>query len=60
MAGVATEVTRNVIFDIGYRMIWQDSGASVTLPAVVGADSTLSFSERSDHEIRAAIRWNID
>lgn len=60
MAGVATEIARNVVFDIGYRFLWQDAGASLTLSAAVGPDSTLKFTERTDHEIRAAVRWYLD
>ena len=60
MAGVATQVARGVVFDVGYRFIWQDAGANITLPAAVGPDSTVKFDSRSDHEIKAAIRLYID
>ena len=60
MAGVAYEVTRAVVFDVGYRYIWQDASATLTVPGVVGPDSTIKFDGRGDHEVRATVRWFID
>jgi opacity protein-like surface antigen len=60
MAGLATEVARGVTFDIGYRFLWQDAGASIGLPPAVGPESILRYDARTDHEVRASLRFAID
>lgn len=60
MAGVAYQVSRGVVFDLGYRYLLQDLETTFTMPAVVGPDSTIKLTERGDHEVRATVRFNLD
>ena len=59
MAGVAYQIAPAVVFDVGYRYIWQDASATLTTTAV-GGESTVKFDGRGDHEVRAAVRWFLE
>jgi opacity protein-like surface antigen len=61
MAGVGYEIKNGFILDVGYRLLWQgNSVTSTTLAGAPGEINKLGVSDRTDHEIRTSVRWNIN
>lgn len=59
MAGTAVELAPGVSLDAGYRFIWQANQPSITMGSVNGDQSKVSVGNRSDHELRMGVRWDI-
>lgn len=55
MAGFTYEVRPGLLLDTGYRLSWQGGQNTVTL---FGGDK-VTGEARTDHEIRAGMRWNV-
>ena len=60
MAGLAYEFTSGITMDLGYRFLWQNAGASINVPSPIGLDGRIVFDTRIDHEIRAALRFDLN
>jgi opacity protein-like surface antigen len=56
MAGATYEVVPGVLLDAGYRLAWQGGNTSIR-PA--GSGDLITAGPRTDHEIRAGLRWNV-
>jgi opacity protein-like surface antigen len=59
MAGLAIQVSDSVIWDTGYRYLWQSGGLSVDSPTLNGT-STVEIEDMGQHQLRTGIRLNID
>lgn len=59
MAGLAIQVSDSVIWDTGYRYLWQSGGLSVDSPTLTGT-STVEIKDIGQHQLRTGIRLNID
>ncbi len=55
-AGVSYDLTPRTHWDTGYRALWQSGRVAVTSSDGV---STLRINDRTDHEIRTGIRWDL-
>jgi opacity protein-like surface antigen len=55
MLGFTYEVREGVLLDTGYRLSWQGGQTSITTP-ITG--DHITGEARTDHEIRAGLRWN--
>jgi opacity protein-like surface antigen len=60
MAGVAVQVSDDVLWDTGYRYMWQAGGLSVDSPAFNGANSRIEIKDVGQHQLRTGIRVNIN
>ncbi len=54
-AGLAVEVTDSIIWDTGYRYVWQNGGLSLTTNTVSGT-STVEVKDIGQHQLRTGIR----
>jgi opacity protein-like surface antigen len=59
MAGLAIQVSDSIIWDTGYRYLWQSGGLSVDSPTLNGT-STVEIEDIGQHQLRTGIRLNID
>ncbi|MGE5266933.1 MAG: hypothetical protein ACM3L9_06165, partial [Deltaproteobacteria bacterium] len=59
MAGLAIQVSDSVIWDTGYRYLWQSGGLAVDSPTLNGT-STVEIKDMGQHQLRTGIRLNID
>ncbi|OYW52623.1 MAG: hypothetical protein B7Y80_16350 [Hyphomicrobium sp. 32-62-53] len=60
MAGVAIQITDDVLWDTGYRYMWQSGGVIVNSPAFNGSTSTMEFKDVAQHQLRTGIRLNLN
>jgi opacity protein-like surface antigen len=60
MAGVAVQITDDVLWDTGYRYMWQSGGVIVNSPAFNGSTSTIEFKDVAQHQLRTGIRLNLN
>lgn len=61
MAGIGYEMNNGLILDVGYRYLWQGATVSVTsFAGAPGQTSRLELGDRTDHEIRTSVRWNLN
>lgn len=59
MVGTGYQVAQGVSLDAGYRLVW--AGAAVSLGSTtINGDSTISISDRFDHELRTGIRIDLN
>jgi opacity protein-like surface antigen len=58
-AGVAFQVTDSIIWDTGYRYLWQNGGLSLTTNSVAGT-STVEVKDIGQHQLRTGIRFNLN
>ena len=56
MAGFTYEIRQGILIDTGYRLSWQ-GGTTSFRPA--GSGDLIYGDARTDHEIRAGLRWNV-
>lgn len=56
MAGFTYELRDGVLLDTGYRLSWQGGQTSIVSD---GTGDKITGEARTDHEIRAGIRWNV-
>lgn len=56
MTGFTYEISQGVLIDTGYRLAWQGGNTTIK-PA--GSGDVISAGSRTDHEIRAGLRWNV-
>ncbi len=59
MAGFSFEVADNVLWDTGYRLVWQNNTLSSALPSLSGI-SKVELEDTIQHQIRTGIRLNIN
>jgi opacity protein-like surface antigen len=55
-AGVTYDLTPRTHWDTGYRMLWQSGRVGV---ASADGLSTIRVQDRTDHEVRTGIRWDV-
>lgn len=60
MAGVAVQVTDDILWDTGYRYMWQSGGVIVNSPAFNDSTSTMEIKDIGQHQLRTGIRYNIN
>lgn len=60
MAGVAVQITDDVLWDTGYRYMWQSGGLIVNSPAFNNSSSTIEFKDVAQHQLRTGIRLNLN
>jgi opacity protein-like surface antigen len=60
MAGVAVQITDDVLWDTGYRYMWQSGGVIVNSPAFNDSTSTMEFKDVAQHQLRTGIRLNLN
>jgi opacity protein-like surface antigen len=60
MAGVAVQVTDSILWDTGYRYMWQSGGVIVNSPAFNNSTSTIEFKDVAQHQLRTGIRLNLN
>lgn len=58
MAGASVAIGPRTHWDIGYRLMWQGSTASIGLPGL-GGTNTIKVGDRLDHEIRTGLRFDV-
>lgn len=58
-AGLAYQVTDSIIWDTGYRYLWQNGGLSLTTDTVSGT-STVEVKDIGQHQLRTGIRLNLN
>ena len=54
-AGVAYNITDQIIWDNGWQMLWEGNGISTTVPTVAG-DSTIAYKDAVLQQFRSGIR----
>ena len=59
MAGVAIQVSDSILWDTGYRYLWQSGGLAVDSQTLTGT-STVEIKDIGQHQLRTGIRINID
>ncbi len=59
MAGVAIQVSDDVLWDTGYRYLWQDGGLAVESLTLAGT-SRLEIKDVGQHQLRTGIRLNLN
>lgn len=59
MAGVAIQVTDDILWDTGYRYMWQNGEVSISSLTLAG-DSTIEIEDIGQHQLRTGIRFNIN
>lgn len=59
MAGVSYEISPGVLWDSGYRFMYFNGNVAATAPTGLGG-SVIKIGDRTDHEFRTGLRWNID
>lgn len=60
MAGVSVQISDDVLWDTGYRYMWQSGGLIVDGPTVTGENSTIEFKDIAQHQLRTGIRLNLN
>jgi opacity protein-like surface antigen len=59
MAGFSVEVSDNILWDTGYRVVWQNNTLSSSSPSISG-NSKVELDDTIQHQIRTGIRLNIN
>ncbi len=59
MAGVAVQVTDSIMWDTGYRYMWQNGGLTISSMTLTGA-SDISIQDIGQHQLRTGIRLNLN
>lgn len=59
MAGVAVQVTDSIMWDTGYRYMWQNGGLTVSSMTLAGT-SDITIEDIGQHQLRTGIRLNLN
>lgn len=59
MAGLSYAVTDNILWDTGYRYLWQGGSMSIDSPTVAGT-SVIEVKDVTSHQFRTGLRFNIN
>jgi opacity protein-like surface antigen len=59
MAGVSVQVTDSVIWDTGYRYMWQNGGLTVSSMTLAGT-SDITIEDIGQHQLRTGIRLDLN
>ncbi len=59
MAGVAIQVTDDIMWDTGYRYLWQNGGLAVDSLTTFGT-SRVEIKDLGQHQLRTGVRFNLN
>lgn len=59
MAGVAIQVSDSILWDTGYRYMWQDGGLTVSSLTLSGT-SNVTIEDVGQHQFRTGVRLNLN
>lgn len=59
MMGVGYEVSPGIVFDAGYRLVWQGASIGLANNSFDNVDTKIQLSDRFDHELRTGVRIDL-